>query len=196
MFLRTYTNHSMLFTRRIVSVKSVLIVILLFLFGLTACGGSTPTPMEGASEMSIQITSATFEEGTTIPVKYTCDGEDISPPLAWSGVPEGTQSLVLISDDPDAPVGTWVHWVLFDLPADTNSLPEGVQGMGTDGNNSWRRPGYGGPCPPSGTHRYFFKLYALDSRLDLKEGASKEDVEEAMQGHILAQAQLMGKYGR
>jgi Raf kinase inhibitor-like YbhB/YbcL family protein len=174
----------------------VKIISMLFLIGLTACGGSTPSPMEGASEMPIQITSAAFEEGATIPVKFTCDGQDISPPLAWSGVPEGTQSLVLISDDPDAPAGTWVHWVLFDLPADTDALPEGVQDVGTDGNNSWRRLGYGGPCPPSGTHRYFFKLYALDTALNLKEGASKEDVEKAMQGHILAQAQLMGKYGR
>jgi hypothetical protein len=129
-------------------------------------------------------------------MKYTCDGQDISPPLEWSGTPEGTQSLVLISDDPDAPVGTWVHWVLFDLPADTNSLPEGAQDLGTDGNNSWRRPGYGGPCPPSGTHRYFFKLYALDTALNLEAGASKEQVEKAMQGHILAQGELMGKYER
>ena len=146
--------------------------------------------------MPIQITSAAFEEGTTIPVKYTCDGEDISPPLAWSGVPDGTKSLVLITDDPDAPVGTWVHWVLFNLPADTNSLPEGVQGVGTDGNNSWRRPGYGGPCPPSGTHRYFFKLYALDTALEVEPGMTKQDLLDAMQGHILAIGQLMGTFTR
>jgi Raf kinase inhibitor-like YbhB/YbcL family protein len=178
------------------SMKSGVIVILLFLFGLAACGGSMPSPTEGASEMAMQITSTAFEEGATIPVKYTCDGEDVSPPLMLSGVPEGTHSLALISDDPDAPGGTWVHWVLFNLPTDTDSLPEGVQGIGTDGNNSWRRQGYGGPCPPSGIHRYFFKLYALDSTLDLEEGASKDDVEQAMQDHILAQTQLMGKYGR
>lgn len=172
------------------------IIILLFLLALTACGGGTPSLPEEASQTSIQVTSAAFEDGATIPVKYTCDGQDRSPPLAWSGTPEGTQSLVLISDDPDAPVGTWVHWVLFDLPKDTNSLPEGVQDVGTDGNNSWRRPGYGGPCPPSGTHRYFFKLYALDTVLNLEAGASKEDVEKAMQGHILAQGELMGKYER
>ena len=155
-----------------------------------------PSPTEGASEMSMQITSTAFVEGATIPEKYTCDGEEVSPPLAWSGVPEETQSLVLIADDPDAPAGTWIHWVLFNIPADTDSLAEGVQGVGTDGNNSWRRLGYGGPCPPSGIHRYIFKLYALDSSLDLREGASADDVEQAMQDFILAQAQLIGKYGR
>ena len=147
--------------------------------------------------MSITLTSTAFTEGGTIPKKYTCDDANSSPALAWSGVPEGTRSLALIADDPDAPVGTWVHWVLYDLPADLTSLPEGAQGLGTQGTNDFRRAGYGGPCPPKGpAHRYYFKLYALDTQLNLKPGASKADVEKAMKGHILAQGQLMGKYGR
>lgn len=181
----------MLTTRSILLAISYLFLILL---GMTACGGSTPIQPEEAGVSSLQITSAAFEQGAAIPVKYSCDGQDISPPLAWSGTPEEAQSLVLITDDPDAPVGTWVHWVMFDIPVDTNSLPEGVQDAGTDGNNSWGRTGYGGPCPPSGAHRYFYKLYALDTMLNLEPGATKEDVEKAMQGHILSQGELMGKY--
>ena len=167
------------------------------LLGVSACGGAATSTEKGASEIVIQITSTTFEDGGTIPVRYTCDGEDLSPPLVWTGLPVGTQSLALVVDDPDAPVGTWVHWVLFDLPAGTSSLPENVSGLGTDGLNSWRRLGYDGPCPPPGSpHRYFFKLYALDSGLGLKEGAAKADIEKAMQGHILAQGQLVGRYNR
>ena len=149
----------------------------------------------------MKITSTAFSEGEMIPKEYTCDGQDISPPLAWTGVPAGTKSLALIADDPDAPVGTWVHWVAFNIPPDVTELPEAIPTDalptgGTHGTNSWRRPGYGGPCPPGGTHRYFFKLYALDTELALKAGASKKDVEKAMKGHILAEAQLMGKYKR
>ena len=153
--------------------------------------------------MALQVTSSAFEEGGTIPRQYTRDGPDDSPPLAWSGVPAGTQSLALISDDPDAPVGTWVHWVIYDIPPDLTALPEGVaktdtvEGIGVQGTNDFRRVGYGGPCPPPGKpHRYYFKLYALDTTLGLGPGATKKDVEQAMQGHILAQGQLMGKYGR
>lgn len=153
--------------------------------------------------MTIQITSSAFSEGGKIPQKYTCDGEDASPPLAWSGIPAGTQSLALIADDPDAPVGTWVHWVLYNIPPDLSGLPEGiaktasVEDTGLQGNNGFRKAGYGGPCPPKGKpHRYFFKLYALDMILGLEAGASKADLEEAMQGHILAQGQLIGLYGR
>lgn len=147
--------------------------------------------------MTIQITSPAFTEGGTIPKKFTCDGSDVSPQLDWTGVPQGTKSLALIADDPDAPMGTWVHWVLFDLPADLTGLPEGVSGVGTPGKNDFRKLTYGGPCPPKGApHRYYFKLYALDTTLNLKEGATKADIEKAMQGHILAQGQLMGKYGR
>jgi Raf kinase inhibitor-like YbhB/YbcL family protein len=137
-----------------------------------------------------------------IPKRFTCDGEDLSPPLSWSGLPAGTRSLALICDDPDAPVGTWDHWVLFNIPATVTGLPENVPAKASlddgsvHGNNSWGRPGYGGPCPPGGTHRYFFKLYALDTELNLKTGATKSQLVKAMEGHILDQAQLMGKYRR
>lgn len=153
--------------------------------------------------MSIQLTSTAFSEGQLIPKRYTCDAEDASPPLAWSGIPAEAQSLVLIADDPDAPVGTWVHWVIYDLPADLNGLPEGVAktltvpDIGTQGRNDFGKPGYGGPCPPKGKpHRYFFKIYALERLLNLKPGATKADLEKAMQGHILAKGQLIGTYSR
>ena len=147
--------------------------------------------------MAIQISSTAFEEGKTIPRKYTCDAEDVSPPLNWSGITEGVKSLVLIVDDPDAPRGTWVHWVLYDLPPDLSGLPEGVSGVGVEGKNDFRALGYGGPCPPKGpAHRYYFKLYALDTMLYVSPGATKAEVEKAMGGHILSQGQLMGKFGR
>ena len=147
--------------------------------------------------MAIQITSAAFSEGDKIPRIYTCDDQNVSPPLDWTGVPTGTVSLVLIMDDPDAPSGIWVHWVMYNLPADTTSLKQGITGSGVDGKNDFSKLGYGGPCPPRGSnHRYYMKLYALDIRLDLKAGATKVQVESAMQGHVLGQGQLMGKYGR
>lgn len=153
--------------------------------------------------MALTLTSTAFEEGKSIPSKHTCDGEDISPALAWRGVPEGTKSLALICDDPDAPVGTWVHWVLYGVPADTTSLPQGVpqqesvEGVGVQGRNDFKRIGYGGPCPPPGTpHRYFFKLYALDDVPALEPGATKKALLAAMEGHVLAQGQLMGRYRR
>ena len=152
--------------------------------------------------MEIKITSSAFEDGGLIPSQYTCDGADISPPLQWDAVPEGTKSVALICDDPDAPIGTFVHWVLFNLPADTKELAEGIPKGTTlpngaqQGTSDFGRIGYGGPCPPSGTHRYFFRIYALDTQLDLAPGARKPDLLNAMQGHILAQGQLMGKYKR
>jgi Raf kinase inhibitor-like YbhB/YbcL family protein len=146
--------------------------------------------------MAFALTSSAFVQGKPIPARYTCDGLDISPPLAWSDAPGGTQSFALIMDDPDAPGGTWVHWVLFNLPAQTRQLEERAAPQAVQGRNSWGRPGYGGPCPPSGTHRYFFRLYALDTLLQLPAGAGKEQVLRAMQGHILAQAELMGVYAR
>lgn len=152
---------------------------------------------ESEAPMNIQISSTAFANSEMIPAKYTCDAEDVSPQLSWSNVPEETRSLVLIMDDPDAPIGTWVHWVLYELPPDLLELAEGVQGVGIAGNNSWRKSVYGGPCPPPGDpHRYFFKLYALDTKLNLKPGATKAKVERAMQGHIMTQGQLMGQYGR
>jgi Raf kinase inhibitor-like YbhB/YbcL family protein len=153
--------------------------------------------------MTIQLTSPAFEEGNPIPTKFTCDDADVSPPLGWTDIPTGTASLALICDDPDAPVGTWVHWVLYDLPPDTTGLEEAVpaseriDGLATQGKNDFKRVGYGGPCPPSGKpHRYFFKLYALDSKLGLKPGATKKELEKAMKGHILAEGTLMGTYQR
>jgi len=152
--------------------------------------------------MSLVLKSAAFSEGGWIPEKYTCDGDNVSPPLEWSGLPAGTASLALICDDPDAPMGTWVHWVVFNIPSETDGLPENVpperelkQG-GLQGINDFRKIGYGGPCPPGGTHRYFFKLYALDCRLDLPAGITKAQLMAAMEGHILDQAVLMGRYSR
>lgn len=152
--------------------------------------------------MEIKITSSAFDENAMIPAKYTCDGEDISPPLEWDNVPEGTQSIAIIADDPDAPMGTFVHWVLFNLPGDTRQLPENVPTKGTldngavQGITGFGRTGYGGPCPPSGTHRYFFKIYALDTKVELTSSAGKSQLLEAMAGHILGQGQLMGRYSR
>jgi Raf kinase inhibitor-like YbhB/YbcL family protein len=152
---------------------------------------------EGAPEMSIQITSSAFKEGDKIPRQYTCDDKNISPPLDWTGVPVNSTSLTIIMDDPDAPAGTWVHWVLFDLKPDINGLGEGKSENGIQGKNDFGQTGYGGPCPPRGSnHRYFIKIYALDIQLGIKTGASKAQVENLMKGHILAQGQLMGKYAR
>ena len=149
----------------------------------------------------MQITSSAFNDGGEIPAKYTCEGKDLSPPLAFSDVPDDAKSLVLIVDDPDAPDPaapklTWVHWVLLDIPPDTASLPESVSTLpsGTkEGMNDWKRTGYGGPCPPIGRHRYFFKLYALDTTLELTS-PTKTAVLAAMEGHVLANAQMIGTY--
>lgn len=151
---------------------------------------------------AMKITSPAFKEGDMIPRKYTCDGEDISPPLAWEGVPANTKSLALISDDPDAPVGTWVHWVVFNLPPDSKRFSENIPSDKTlpngakQGTNDFPGIGYGGPCPPGGTHRYYFKLYALDQMLDLAAGITKAQLLKAMENHVAAEAQLMGKYKR
>jgi hypothetical protein len=146
--------------------------------------------------MTFTLTTPAFVDGGTIPAEHTCDGADVAPRLTWSGTPAGTKGFALIMDDPDAPGGTWVHWVLFNLPVTTTALPAD-QATGLLGRNDSKRPGYAGPCPPPGKpHRYFFKLYALDGPLALKAGVTKADVERAMQGHILGTAQLMGTYGR
>jgi len=157
----------------------------------------------GGEDMTITIKSSAFEPHGRIPSKYTCDGEDLSPPLDWSGVPARARSLVLICDDPDAPMGTWVHWVLYNVPASTSALDEGVlsdallSNGAIHGMTDFRRLGYGGPCPPAGTtHRYFFKIYALDTVLALEPGLSKGDIEKAMDGHILASGELVGIYKR
>ena len=157
---------------------------------------------EGESKMEFKVTSSAFEQGGMIPAKYTADGEDISPPLTLSGVPEGTKSIALINDDPDAPIGTWVHWVVYNLPPDTTQIAERIPvspelpNGAKQGRTDFGSIGYGGPAPPSGTHRYFFKVYALDTILDLPVGATKAQLESAMAGHVLAEAQLIGKYKR
>ena len=143
----------------------------------------------------MRLTSPAFASGETIPVRHTCDGADVSPPLSIEDIPETAVCLALIMDDPDRPAGTWDHWVAYDI-AVRHGVPQGVGSLGTPGHNSWRRAGYGGPCPPTGEHRYYFRVYALDARLGLPEGAGKEQVLEAMKGHILAEATLMGRYSR
>jgi Raf kinase inhibitor-like YbhB/YbcL family protein len=156
------------------------------------------TSTEEEHPMTIQVTSSAFADGSTIPSRYTADGADVSPPLKWSGVPAAAKSLAIICDDPDAPRGTWVHWVAFNLPPTEVEIAEGATTFGgKQGKNDFRKLGYGGPSPPPGKpHRYFFKVFALDTLLDLAEGATKADLEKAMHGHVLASGQLMGKYGR
>lgn len=148
----------------------------------------------------MELKSSAFENQGLIPAKYTCDAENISPPLTWSGQPEGTKNFALICDDPDAPAGTWTHWVLFNLPATVIELPENIPATETldngakQGKNGFGNLGYGGPCPPSGTHHYSFRIYALDTELDLNPGATKDQLVSAMAGYILAQGELVGKY--
>jgi hypothetical protein len=153
--------------------------------------------------MAYELSSSAFKDGETIPRRYTCEGQDVSPPLHWGVPPAATKSFVMIADDPDAPGGTWVHWVLYNLPLDLRGLSEGIPpdervlDGGVHGLTDFKRIGYGGPCPPPGKpHRYYFKLYALDSVLDLKPRATKAQVLEACKGHVLAEAQLMGRFGR
>jgi Raf kinase inhibitor-like YbhB/YbcL family protein len=151
----------------------------------------------------VQLKSSAFEGGADIPSRFTCDGANISPALHWSAPPKDTRSFALVMDDPDAPGRTWVHWLIYDLPPGARELPEWVPpdarlaSGAQQGRNDFRRPGYGGPCPPPGpAHRYFFKLYALDTTLDLGDGAKRAQLERAMRGHILAEAELMGRYQR
>lgn len=146
---------------------------------------------------SLSISSKAFKHGEAIPARYSCDESDISPPLQIGAPPPNTGSLALIMDDPDAPVGTWVHWVVWNIPTETRDIHENTLPSGAvQGRNSWKRNNYGGPCPPSGKHRYFFKIYALDSVLNLDQATTKKDLERAMQGHILATGELLGTYRR
>jgi Raf kinase inhibitor-like YbhB/YbcL family protein len=148
----------------------------------------------------MRITSSAFTANETIPTQYTCSGKDLAPPLTFEDIPANTRSLALIMDDPDAPAGTWVHWVVYNLPATTKAIAEGASDLPANtlqGVNDFKKRGYGGPCPPPGkSHRYFFKLYALDSEVDLARGASKRDLEAAMEGHVVGQAELVGMYSR
>jgi Raf kinase inhibitor-like YbhB/YbcL family protein len=160
-----------------------------------------PTPNQEVT-VKFEITSPAFKNGEPIPTDYSCDGRDMSPALTWSEPPAGTQSFALIMDDPDAPSGTWVHWVMFNIPASARGLPENIptdpqlSDGSLQGRTSAGRSGYHGPCPPSGIHRYFFKLYALDTILSLPASANKEKVLAAMESHILANAELMGTFSR
>lgn len=161
---------------------------------------SSSTSKEG--EIAMKLVSAAFGEGEMIPAVYTCDGENISPPLTWDDVPENVKSFTLIGDDPDAPMGTWVHWVVYNIPSSVKTLAENVPKVdslpdGTrQGVSDFRKPGYGGPCPPGGMHRYYFRLYALDAQVQVDAKMTKKKLLEAMEGHVLAEAVLMGKYKR
>jgi len=144
----------------------------------------------------MKVTSSAFQQGGNIPSKFTCDGADTSPPLQITGVPSEAKSLVLISDDPDAPSGLFTHWVVWNIPPHTSSIAEGSVPNAVQGTNDFGKSGYGGPCPPSGTHRYYFKLFALDHELDLRSGAKRNQLDAAMKGHVIAQGELMGRYSR
>jgi len=153
--------------------------------------------------MAFDLTSSAFRPGQSIPRRHTCDGEDLSPPLAWTDPPAASKGFALVCDDPDAPAGTWVHWVLYAVPPATHELPEGVKPTPTladgsrQGRNDFRKTGWGGPCPPrGGPHRYFFRLYSVDRAIDLPPGATKAEVLKAIEGHTLGQAELMGHYAR
>ena len=167
---------------------------------LAACGSAAGLSAEWVA--TFPLTSTAFTSGGAMPIKYSCNGENVSPPLAWTEPPAGTQSFALIVEDPDVPSGTWTHWALYNIPASTSSLPEAVPSEeqladgSQQGINSGKAIGYQGPCPPSGTHRYFFKLYALDTTLDLPSGATSKELVKAMGGHILGYAELMGIYSK
>ncbi len=187
--------------QRFFRIRVLLIVTALNLFGLILMDANL---LHAEGDMTLTLKSNAFDNGDVIPSKYTCEGEDISPPLAWAGVPETARSLVLIVDDPDAPDPrapkmTWVHWVLYNIPPDVSGLPEDIMSAklppGTEeGLNDWNRTGFGGPCPPIGRHRYFHKLYALDMVLEGMNTPTKAKVEAAMKGHIIAQTELVGTY--
>lgn len=177
-------------------------VVGFILMALAACRASDIDSELPKLAPTIQLQSSAFAANASIPEQYTCDGEDRSPPLRWEALPSETQSLVLIADDPDAPGGTFVHWVLYNLPPQTRQLPSGVapdsQGpyQSIQGKNGFGKIGYRGPCPPSGTHRYFFKIYALDQEIEIAPGAKKNKVLRAVKDHIIATGELMGRYSR
>ena len=178
--------------------RAILLLAILGTLAFAAAAGSS-----SAQSAGFVLSSIAFEKGSPIPGRFTCDGLDLSPPLQWSGLPEGTKALALICDDPDAPVGTWDHWLIYNLPPALAGLPEGVGKSAplptgsVEGKNSWGKLGYGGPCPPPGKpHRYFFRLYALKAPLGLEEGATKAELLAAIKGQLLATAELVGTYGR
>lgn len=189
--------------------KTALIVFVIMLLAGCQSGGQTATAQKsssdksGDSNMTFSLQSPSFSNGSPIPRKFACEGSDSSPALQWDNFPANTQSLALIVDDPDAPAGTWTHWVVYDLPPNARQLPEGAPKQpsladgGAQGTNDFGKIGYGGPCPPPGKpHRYFFKLYALNAKLNLKPGATRAQVEQAMQDHVIGKAEWMGTYQR
>jgi len=183
--------------------KPIVKIAVLLAVSLGTTFAQQAKPAGGGASMAFTLTSSAFGSGAAIPEQYSCKGADNSPALEWSGAPAHVASFALIMDDPDAPAGTWVHWVLWNLPANAHSLPEGVSKReqldngARQGRNSFRKAGYNGPCPPAGaTHRYFFRLYALDGALDLAAGASRSQLDAAIKGHVLAQAEYMGKFHR
>ena len=190
-----------------VPLRLTLATAFMALIGLSGCGSEQPPPEDGQQLPKIELTSTAFSEGQPIPQKYTGEGADVSPPLSWSGLPNGTQELALICDDPDAPRGTWVHWIVYSIPATVTELPEGLGGSAgregelggvIEGENSFGDTGYGGPMPPEGhgKHHYSFKLYALDSKLAMEPGLDKQSLLRAMKGHVLGTGELMGTYER
>lgn len=177
--------------------KLILVVPIILVILVAGCTQKLSDIQTADKASNMKITSPAFENNGNIPAKYTCDGQDTSPPMEIEGVPPSAKSIVLIIDDPDAPGGVWVHGIAFNIDPQITSIEESSgPKSGVPGKNSWGKNNYGGPCPPSGTHRYFFKLYALDKKLELDSSATKEDVEKAMEGHILARAELIGKYSK
>ena len=176
------------------------LIAVFFTIAVSLASGETPRKEGGPMNMTLE--SPAFKNGDIIPAKYTCDGDNVSPPLSWSNPPEGAAGFALIMDDPDAPLGTWVHWIVYRIPADARGFADGASKAkklpdgSAEGLTDFQSTPYGGPCPPSGAHRYFFKLYALDTRLNLPPGATKKQLLDAMKGHILAQSELVGKYKR
>lgn len=182
--------------------KVILLLISFSLISFSISKGIAGSETKPVGKIEIKLTSIAFKNGGMIPAKYTCDGNNGSPPLSWTSVPNGTKSIAIICDDPDAPMGTWVHWVIYDLPVSIKELPENISSQeklkngAKHGINDFRKFGYGAPCPPGGTHRYYFKIYALDNETGLKPGATKEQLLKTMKGHVLAEGQLIGKYTR
>jgi len=183
--------------------RNALRSLFIMAIALGASATTSALAQTGEKAMAFTISSSSFSNGGEIAKKFTCDGADVSPQLAWSEPPAGTKALALLVDDPDAPIGNWTHWVLWNLPVSARGLPEGVSKTAKlpdgseQGKNDFPKTGYNGPCPPAGKpHRYYFKLFALDGKLEMKAGAGKPELEAAMKGHILAQAETMGRYGR
>ncbi len=176
--------------------KKLILIIFILIIGCSTQVENIKEEIKTNGVVDMKLTSPAFEHNKEMPSEYTCDDSNINPELNIEDIPEDAKSLALIMDDPDAPMGTWIHWVVWNIPAETKTIAKGNEPEGIQGTTSFGDKGYGGPCPPSGTHRYFFKLYALDASLNLEEGAKKEDLEKAIEGHIIEKAELIGLYKR